>query len=171
MRVTTTRRRPRVASLVGAVVLCVAAVAAAPSAQAAGKSVTPTPSCYFDNGDGTVTVTIDVINDYATTTTMPIGSQNKINPGAQDRGQPTTFAPGTTTNAWSATFSQAEYPSLRWNLDGNTVPLQTSTQCTAIAVPADGNPLAVVVFGALTSLVGAVFLGERRRRHRARAIA
>jgi hypothetical protein len=157
--------------LVGAVVLCVAAVAAAPSAQAAGKSVTPTPSCYFDNGDGTVTVTVDVTSTNTTATTLPIGSQNKINPGAQDRGQPTTFAPGTTTNAWSATFSSAEYSSVRWNLDGNTVPLQTSTVCAAIAVPADSNPLAVVVFGALTSLVGAAFLGERRRRHRTRAIA
>jgi hypothetical protein len=149
----------------------VALTGAAPAAHAAGKNVTPTPSCYFDNGDGTVTVTVDVTSTNPTETTLPIGSQNKINPGAQDRGQPTTFAPGTTTNAWSATFSSAEYGSVRWNLDGNTVPLQTSTVCTAIAVPADGNPLAVVVFGALTSLVGAGFLGERRRRHRARAIA
>jgi hypothetical protein len=139
----------------------------APAASAADKAVTPAPSCYFANGDGTVTVTVDVTNDNPTATTLPVGSQNKLNPGAQDRGQPTTFAPGTTANAWSITLTTAEFGTLRWNLDGNTVPLQTATVCAATAVPADGNPLAVLVFGALTSLVGATFLGERRRRARA----
>ncbi len=141
-----------------------AALTTAPAANAAAKDVSPSPSCYFANANGTVTVTVDVTNDNATATTLPVGAQNKINPGAEDRGQPTTFAPGTTTNAWSATFTSAEFDKVKWNLDGKAVSLYTTTVCAATTVPADGNPLAVLVFGALTALVGAAFLGERRRR-------
>jgi hypothetical protein len=142
---------------------------AAPAALAAPvppKSVTPSSGCYFDNGNGTVTVNINVTNTNATSVTLATGPENKVDPGADNQGQPTTFAPGTTTNAWSATFTTASYNTAVWHLNGNNVALKTTTLCASTGVPAEGNSLAVIVFGVATTLVGAGLLGERRRRSR-----
>jgi hypothetical protein len=144
----------------------------APAALAAPvppKSVDPAPSCYFDNGNGTVTVNVNVTNSNAAAVTINYGPENKIEPGADNQGQPTTFAPGTTTNAWSGTFTTAQFATVKWHLNGNKVDLATTTVCASSAVPAQGNVLAVVVFGAVTTLIGGALLGERRRRGRLQA--
>jgi hypothetical protein len=142
---------------------------AAPAAFAAPtppKSVTPSVSCFIDNGDGTVTVTVDVTNANATAATLNYGPANRIQPDPDDQGQPTVFAPGTTSNAWSGTFTSAQLATAKWHLDGNNVSLQTSTECGATDVPAQGSAIAVVALGAVTTLIGAALMGERRRRNR-----
>jgi hypothetical protein len=152
--------------------LAVAAVATAPAAEAASPNVTPFVNCYWDNGDTTYTVSLGADNAAKSTVTVPVGVDNRLSPGAQDRGQPTSFAAGVTNNAWVVTVTSAEVAGgLNWYLTGHAVDVRTPRLCASKPIPQDGNPLAVVVFGALTSLVGAAFLGERRRRHRARAIA
>ena len=123
-------------------------------------------SCFFDNGDGTVTVTVDVTNANATAVTLDYGPENRIQPGPDDRGQPTVFAAGATSNAWSGTFTTAQLATAKWHLNGNTVSLQPSTECGATDVPAQGGALAVVAFGAVSAIIGAALMGERRRRHR-----
>lgn len=148
-------------------VLVVAGLLGAPAATAAGPDVTPFVNCYWDNGNATYTVSVGVDNQAKTTVTVPIGVDNKVSPGAQDRGQPTTFAAGTTNNAWVVTVSAAEVAAdINWYLTGHTVSVKTVQQCASRPVPQQGNALAVVAFGALSALVGAIFLGERRRRAR-----
>ena len=174
MRVATTRWVARVAAPAAAVLSLIAltGVAAAPAANAAAPNVTPFVNCYWDNGDNTYTVSLGADNAAKSAVTVPIGVDNRVSPGAQDRGQPTTFSPGTTNNAWVVTVTSVEVAGgLNWYLTGHAVDVRTPQLCASRPVPAQGNSLAVVVFGALTSLIGAAFLGERRRRHRARAIA
>jgi hypothetical protein len=173
MRVATTRWGARVAAPTAAVVLALAALTGlAPAAHAAGPNVTPFVNCYWDNGDNTYTVSLGADNAAKTTVTVPVGTDNRVSPGTQDRGQPTSFAPGTANNVWVVTITAPEVTAgINWYLTGHTVSLRSVQACASKPIPQDGNPLAVVVFGALTSLIGAAFLGERRRRHRARSIA
>ena len=172
-RLTLRSRLPLAVAVLAATCLAALAGAAiAPAAHAAAPNVTPFVNCYWDNGDDTYTVSLGADNKAKSAVTVPIGVDNRVSPGAQDRGQPTTFAPGATNNAWVVTVTSVEVADgLNWYLTGHAVDVRTPQLCASRPVPAQGNPLAVVVLGALTSLVGAAFLGERRRRHRARAVA
>jgi hypothetical protein len=157
------------ATLAGAGLILLVAAPAATAAPVKNKSVEPVASCYFDNGDGTRTVTFEVDNSNASAVSISVGANNKILPGSRDRGQPTDFAAGATRNAWAVTVTAAEFSSLKWHLNGFNVAFATSTVCAAATVPADGsNPLAPLVFGALVTLGGATALGERHRRRQDR---
>lgn len=137
-----------------------AALAAAPN-----KSLTPYVSCYFDNRNGTITVSVGVTNSTASTVTAPVGPDNHITVGAQDRGQPTSFLPGKHDNIWAATVTYDEIgQGIDWSLTGNTATIASFDECATKPVPANGNTIAMVAFGAASAVVGGIFLNGRRKR-------
>lgn len=152
-----------------AIGLTMAGLFMAPAAQAAApsRSLTPVLNCYWDNSDGTITAALGVRSTNAGQVTVAIGNDNRFAPGAADRGQPTTFQPGQQNNLFVITVSYAEVAAgLNWTLTGNTVDIDNAAACSKKPVPADGNSLAVMAFGAVAALVGAVAFGDRaRRRH------
>lgn len=163
-----TPRRSWAARLLGVlVVTALAGLVAAPAAQAAApaRSLTPFVSCYFDNGNGTVTVSVGVTSTNGATVSVPVGADNRVTVGAQDRGQPTSFSPGTHNNVWAATVSYTDIANnVNWSLTGNTVQFASFQECASKPVPAQGNTLAVVLFAAMVTAGGSLLLGERRRR-------
>ena len=142
MRARTTTSRAAAAAvmlLVGAAVLLTGATGA--SAAVPKGTLVAAPSCYFLNADGSYSVNADVTNTSTDPVTIKIGGENKFDPGKDDQGQPETFAPGTTTNVAQATFKATDWSKAKWRLNGVDYPLTTTTLCSAVAVPADGNPL------------------------------
>jgi hypothetical protein len=140
---------------------------AAPGAQAAvpNGSITPFLTCYWDNGDGTMSGVIGVTSTNAGTVTVNVGTQNRVTLGNPDRGQPETFAHGTTNNAWVFQVTYADVQAgINWDLTGNNVAVNAVNQCASKPpLAADGNGLAFLAFGALTTLAGGIFLNGRRR--------
>jgi hypothetical protein len=145
---------------------------AAPGAQAAGVpagSLRPFLNCYWDNGDGTVTVSIGVTSTNAGTVSVLVGTDNRVTQGLADRGQPETFDLGTHNNVWAFTVTYAEINSgINWALTGNSVAVNAVNQCASKPqMAASGNGLAILAFGAAVTVLGGVFLngqtGFRRR--------
>ena len=163
LRITRTARAARVpfAVLTLAVTMLVASASLAAAAVPKGTLVAE-PSCYFVNADGTYSVTADVTNNSTASVTIPIGGDNKFDPGADDQGQLATFAPGTNANAAVATFKATDWAKAKWHLNGVDYPLTTTTLCSTSTLPADGNPLAYLVFGGVALLVGGVAFGGRK---------
>jgi len=58
-----------------------------------GNAITPAQEGWWRNEDGTVTFLIGYYNRNETTIEIPIGSDNRIEPGGPDMGQPTVFLP------------------------------------------------------------------------------
>jgi hypothetical protein len=64
-------------------------------AHAAGQGVTPAFEGWFHNPDGTFSIMVGYYNrNMKQEVDVPIGPENKIEPGGPDRGQPTHFMPG-----------------------------------------------------------------------------
>ena len=83
--------------------------------------VRPILECVANNGNGSYTAYFGYRNDNNLPVTLPIGSANKFSPSPQDRGQPTTFAPGRTPYWPNAAFSiPFDGNNLVWTLDGRT---------------------------------------------------
>ena len=61
-------------------------------------SVQPVYEGWFTNPDGTVTLSYGYINREGINIEVPIGPANSFSPGPENRGQPTTFLPGTQRN-------------------------------------------------------------------------
>lgn len=140
----------------------------APAAQAAAPagSLKPFVDCYWDNRDGTITVSVGVTSSNSATVSVPVGTDNRVTVGAINRGQPTDFRPGVHSNVWAATVTYGDVASgVNWSLTGSQVQLGGAVPaCTQKPVPAQGNAVAVVAFGLLTTAIGSVFLSGRRRR-------
>jgi uncharacterized repeat protein (TIGR01451 family) len=64
--------------------------------------VQPTVKCVDDNG-GTFTAVFGYANPNTSAVTVPVGSGNSFAPAPSDRGQPTTFNPGTVESAVTVT--------------------------------------------------------------------
>ena len=63
--------------------------------QSSGASITPAYEGWFTNADGTHTFLIGYLNrNTAQTIEVPIGANNRFEPGGPDMGQPTVFLPG-----------------------------------------------------------------------------
>jgi hypothetical protein len=63
-------------------------------ARDAGQGVTPAFEGWFENGDGSFTLLIGYFNrNLKETLDIPIGPNNRIEPGGPDQGQPTHFLP------------------------------------------------------------------------------
>ena len=67
-----------------------------------GASITPAYEGWFQNPDGSFSLLIGYFNrNRAEALDIPVGPNNRIEPGAADQGQPTHFADGPATGASS----------------------------------------------------------------------
>jgi hypothetical protein len=142
------------ALLVTAVMLPFGLVLAGP-AQAAtpSKSIVPFMNCYWDNGDGTFDALVGYNNKNTTSQTIPVGTNNRFQPGLQNRGQPTVFAPGIKNNVFVVHATAADVnSSLNWYLTDNTVIISTPVKCATKPVPEIGSLRALGL--ALVLMVG-----------------
>jgi hypothetical protein len=145
-------------------------VGGAAAATVPAGSLKPFLNCYWDNGDGTVTVSIGVTSTNAANVAVYVGANNMVTQGAPDRGQPETFDPGTHNNLWTFTVNYTEINAgVNWQLTGNSVAVDAVNQCaTKPQMASAGNGVAVLASGAVVTLVGGYFLSgpvrSRRRR-------
>ncbi len=99
-----------------------------------GQSVTAAFEGWFSNPDGTYSILFGYYNrNQKEELDIPIGADNRIEPGGPDRGQPTHFLPGRQWGLFTITVPK-DFGSqkLTWTLTANG---QTT------AVPGDLNPL------------------------------
>jgi hypothetical protein len=68
-------------------------------------TVAPILNCVMRNANGSYTAKFGYDNSTSAAVTIPVGANNYFTPGAQNRGQTTTFQPGVVTNAFSVTFA------------------------------------------------------------------
>jgi hypothetical protein len=155
-----------VRALLVAVVVAVLGLILAAPAQAAppAKSIVPFMNCYWDNGNGTYTVSIGYNNKNNSVQTVPIGTNNRFVPGNQNRGQPTTFKVGTQNNAFIVTASAADVANdVNWFLTGNSVSIQTPVRCTTKPVSQVGSMRALGLALVLLVSIGLTVLYARTR--------
>jgi hypothetical protein len=113
------------------VLAALAAVGALPSAQQLpseprrqfGTSVTGAFEGWFENGDGSRTFLVGYLNRNSTREIdVPIGPDNRIEPGGPDQGQPAHFLPGRQWGMFTVTvpkeFTSAEQR-LTWTIVAN----------------------------------------------------
>jgi cysteine-rich repeat protein len=92
------------------------------------RPVHPILECVIDNGNGTYTAHFGYLNENAAAVSIPLGAANKFSPGAQDRGQPTTFQPGRTPYWPQAAFNVVfDGSNLTWTLTGPDGGTRTAT--------------------------------------------
>ncbi len=102
-----------------------------------GQSVTPAYEGWFQNPDGTFSLLFGYLNrNYVEQVDVPIGPENKFEPGPADRGQPTHFPPRRAWGVFTVTvpkdFGSAK---LTWTL---TVNGETTS------IPASLDPLWII---------------------------
>lgn len=105
-------------------------IAAAGCAMTAGffwpmsaPALTPHVTCAtFQATNNTLYPLFGYTNPTAAPIDVPVGPQNVFTPGAGNRGQPTTFLPGTQGSVFRAPFPVSTLVrSISWTLDGTTV--------------------------------------------------
>lgn len=102
-----------------------------------GQSVSPAYEGWFQNPDGTYNLMFGYYNrNYAEQVDVPIGPDNKFEPGPADRGQPTHFSPRRAWGVFTVTVPK-DFGSgkLAWTLTANG---------ETISIPASLDPLWVV---------------------------
>ena len=127
------------------------------------KKETPILECVFhDTGTGQYNSLWGYNNSSGSTETIAIGSGNKFSPNPQNRGQPTSFLPGTNHNVFVVTWNGSG--SLTWTLNGHDVSAtKTSTACSSNPVPVAGGGPWYLLPGALV-VVGVAGVGFCCRR-------
>ena len=88
----------------------------------AGASVTPSYEGWFTNADGSHTFLIGYLNrNTAERIEIPIGPNNRFEPGGPDLGQPTVFLPGRLVGAFTITVAKGFDPKARltWSITAN----------------------------------------------------
>jgi hypothetical protein len=122
----------------GAIVLAAIAASVIASAQVPiepakqfGTGVTPAFEGWFDNPDGSHNFLVGYMNrNRAQEVDIPIGPNNRIEPGGPDHGQPTHFLPGRQTGTYLITVPKAFSPTqvLTWTItingQTNSIPLK-----------------------------------------------
>ena len=83
-----------------------------------GQSVSPSFEGWFENPDGTFTLSWGYLNrNYTERPDIPIGSNNRFDPGPTDRGQPTHFLPRRQTGVFTVVVpSDFGDQTLTWTL-------------------------------------------------------
>jgi hypothetical protein len=102
-----------------------------------GQSVTPSYEGWLQNPDGTYSLLFGYFNrNYVEQVDVPIGPENKFEPGPADRGQPTHFQPRRAWGVFTVTVPK-DFGSnkLIWTLTANG---------ETISIPASLDPLWVV---------------------------
>lgn len=88
----------------------------------AGASVTPSYEGWFTNADGSHTFLIGYLNrNTAERIEIPIGPNNRFEPGGPDLGQPTVFLPGRLVGPFTITVPKGFDPKARltWSITAN----------------------------------------------------
>jgi hypothetical protein len=155
-------------TVVTAALVLLAGVSPAAAADAPAWSLRPFVDCVWTNSDGTRTVSLGYESFNAATVTMGVGANNFISPGAQNQGQPTSFAPGLHSNVWALTMTNANYLSGQWFLTSATMNMtMNGTPCASKPVPmTSGNGLIYLATTGAVVLGGVYALARRRRRPR-----
>lgn len=128
----------------------------APRAHARGQSVSPSFEGWYANADGTFSLVFGYFNrNYDEHLDIPIGPDNKLEPGPADRGQPTYFLPRRQTGVFAVVvppdFGERE---LTWSLTahGETIAipghLRQDFQIDALREVTSGNTPPVLRFEA-----------------------
>ena len=113
-------------------------------------------------GPGSTTRSGATATRSGSTETIEIGSGNKFSPNPQNRGQPTSFLPGTNHNVFVVTWNGSG--SLTWTLNGHDVSAtKSSTACSSNPVPIAGGGPWYLLPGALV-VVGVAGVGFCCRR-------
>ena len=79
------------------------------------EPITPTVTCVGELADGWIGH-FGFINPIDFTEIAPVGVLNRFDPSPEDRGQPTSFEPGTHEDLFTVAY---EGEALTWHLDGN----------------------------------------------------
>ena len=85
-------------------------------------SVTPVMVCEYNNGTtpDAYSAVWGYDNTTGSTVTIAIGASNEFTPGGQNRGQPTSFSPGSFTDAFTTNWNGSTTQS--WVLNGVSAP-------------------------------------------------
>lgn len=147
------------------------ALVAAP-ASAVPKGVAAVGSCYFDNGNGTITAVFGYTNT-GSTTTIPVGANNQVYTGtstanytaAYPAAQPTTFLTGGQSNVFAVTGPPGG--GAAWFLNGAyaTVMPGSSSLCPQGSTLPTGDGVVLTLVAAAGMVpVGCWLLGRRSTR-------
>jgi hypothetical protein len=103
-------------------------------ARSFGASITGSFEGWFDNDDGTHSFLVGYLNrNRSTAMDVPIGPNNRIEPGGPDMGQPTHFLPGRQVGTFIVTVPKEFTPQQRltWTItingQTNTIPFRMHT--------------------------------------------
>src|SRR5690349_11210837 len=127
-----------------------------------GQSVTGAFEGWFKNQNGTFSLLFGYYNrNQKQELEMPVGPNNRINPGGPDQGQPTHFMPGRQWGLFTVTVP-ADFGSkkLTWTLvsAGQTLAIPGSLnplwEISAFREPTTGNTPPVIRFGDGKSVQG-----------------
>lgn len=137
------------------------------------QQLTATAACVFNNGDGTWTMALGYINPTGATLNSDIptggsgGANNTLtatNGSAANPGHVANFWPGTSTTAFTVTWSPtSKKDPVTWVLNGQT--FSWTDQIT----PCPTKPVPVVSNAAMGGIASAFILGAilfRKQRHR-----
>jgi hypothetical protein len=104
-----------------------------------GQSVTPAYEGWFQNPDGTFSLMFGYFNrNYAEQLDIPIGPENRFEPGPADRGQPTHFPPRRAWGVFTVTVPKDFGSSkLTWTLtsNGETISIPASLDSLWLVEP------------------------------------
>lgn len=131
-----------------------------PFGDAACKDMTATAECIWSNPDASTDVLWSYANPSASDIRIDVGAHNDLTPGAANQGQPTVFVSGGARNAFVQHVA-AGAGTASWRLGNARWSAAGAAACATKPVPADGNPLSYLVFGAMALVVGALSLGAR----------
>ena|SRR5277367_198894 len=103
-----------------------------------GQSVTPAFEGWYPNPDGSANILFGYYNrNLKETLDIPVGPNNRVEPGGPDRGQPTHLLPGRQWGVFTITVPKGFGPDkkITWTIVSNG---------KAVSIPVGLNPLWVV---------------------------
>jgi hypothetical protein len=125
----------------------------APLHHDSGQSVSPAYEGWFKNPDGTISLSFGYMNrNYVEELDIPIGPNNKIEPGPPDQGQPTHFATRRNTGVFTVIVPKLEGGERTWTLTahGETISIPANLKpdwmIDALKNIASGNTPPVLKF-------------------------
>jgi hypothetical protein len=135
----------------------IGAAQTAPIPFQSGQGVTPSFEGWFRNPDGTISLSFGYMNrNYKEELDIPVGPNNRIEPGPPDQGQPTHFLPRRQTGIFTVVVPKDFAPNQKvtWtittNSQTNSIPghLRPEWEIDALKESTSGNTPPVIRFEA-----------------------
>jgi hypothetical protein len=141
-------------------VLLAAPAAASKRPDPAAPALTPIIECSVSRQG--VTKSIFGYDNHGGNATLAVGPDNGFSPGPMDRGQPTTFVPGTRINVFTVA-DQQHTKQLTWTLGGQRVqaPGPSCVSSPASSTLAQWGP--IVSIASVTVVLGVLLFWRTRR--------